>query len=168
MSNQPTPAGKTQGGLGATAAAGRDWLVGGLALGLYLLAALWIWMPQENDNAPAPDVQPKDLAARLAEHQSRIADLIPVTAERPLFQADRRPVAAAEAPPPPADAVLMLVGILVDGEDRMALVRRSTSEELFPVEAGSRLGKWQIISVDISSITVSENDGTPFTLRLDG
>lgn len=168
MSDQPVSAEKVQNGLAATSAAGRDWIVGGLVLAVFLFAALWIWVPTASEDAPVLEVQPKDLAARLAEHQAEIAALIPVTVERPLFQADRRPVAAAEAPPPPADAVLMLVGILVDGEDRMALVRRSTSEELFPVEAGSRLGKWEIISVDINSITVSENDGTPVTLRLDG
>lgn len=92
--------------------------------------------------------------------------LIAVTGDRPLFQADRRPVAAPEAPAPAAEAVLILVGILVDGEERLALVRRSTSEQLFQIEAGGRLGPWQIVSVDAASVSVRKDDGSTFSLRI--
>lgn len=146
----------------------RGSLAGPLVLAGFVLAAFWIWLPQDRGGVVAPEVATRDIASRLAESRAEMAALIPVTAERPLFQADRRPLAAPEAPAAPAEATLVLVGILGDGEERIALVRRSSSPELFQIEAGGVLGRWQILSVDISSITVQENDGTFYTLRLDG
>jgi hypothetical protein len=146
-------------------------LAGPVILAGFGLAALWVLVPPARDYSPAPDAQPQDLASRLAEHRAEISALIPVTANRPLFQANRRPVAAPEAPAAPAapaETVLVLVGIIGNGDDRIALVRPSTSTELIRVEAGGRVGPWQILSVDISSVTVSKDDGSSFTLRLDG
>jgi hypothetical protein len=146
----------------------RATLGGPVIFGTFCLASLWIWLPPGSDEAPTPEVGAQDLTTRLAEHRANIAGLIPVTGDRPLFQADRRPVAAPEAPSPPPEADLLLVGILGDGEERIALVRRSTSPDLFQIKSGGRLGKWEILTVDLSSITVLEDDGTTFTLRLDG
>jgi hypothetical protein len=155
-------------GFGTAVLARRTTLAGPAILAVFCLASLWIWVPPMGGDAQVPETGPQDLTARLAEHRAEIAALIPVTGERPLFQADRRPVAAPEAPAPAPEATLLLVGILADGEARMALVRRSTSPELFRIEAGGRLGPWQILSVDITSITVGEADGSTFTLQLDG
>lgn len=155
-------------GAGAALIARRGTLFGPVGFAVFCLASLWIWLPPASTNAPAPEDGPQDLSTRLASHRAEIAALIPITGDRPLFQADRRPLAAPEAPAPPPEAVLVLVGILGDGDERIALVRRSTSEDLFQIEAGGQLGQWQILSVDISSITVSEADGSTFTLRLDG
>jgi hypothetical protein len=143
-------------------------IVGQLIFAVFCLAAVLIWFPSQSSQVTVPAGGSQDLAARLAEHQAEIAALIPVTGDRPLFQADRRPLAAPEAPAPAPEAVLVLVGILGDGEERIALVRRSTSENLFQIEAGGRLGKWQVVTVGISSITVTEDGGSTFTLRLDG
>ena len=143
-------------------------LAGPVFLAGFSLAALWVLVPPARDYSPAPDAQPQDLASRLAEHRAEISALIPVTTNRPLFQANRRPVAAPEAPAAPAETVLVLVGIIGNGDDRIALVRPSTSTELIRVEAGGRVGPWQILSIDISSVTVSKDDGSSFTLRLDG
>jgi hypothetical protein len=153
---------------GTAVIARRGTLFGPVAFGVFCLASLWIWLPPASNNAPATEAGPQDLATRMAAYEAEIAALIPITGDRPLFQADRRPVAAPEAPAPPPEAVLVLVGILGDGDERIALVRRSTSEDLFQIEAGGQLGQWTIQSVDISSITVSEADGSTFTLRLDG
>ncbi|NJS37748.1 MAG: hypothetical protein HC783_00665 [Rhodobacteraceae bacterium] len=139
-----------------------------MVFGLFCLASFWIWLPPASNSAPANEDGPQDLVTRMAAYEAEIAALIPVTGDRPLFQADRRPIAAPEAPAPPPEAVLVLVGILGDGDERIALVRRSTSEDLFQIEAGGQLGQWTILSVDISSISVSEADGSTFTLRLDG
>lgn len=155
-------------GTGAAVLTRRRSLIGPVVFAVFCLASLWIWLPSGGNDAPVADDGAQDLAARLAESQAEIAALIPITGDRPLFQADRRPVAAPEAPAPAPEATLVLVGILGDGDERIALVRRSTSEALFQIEAGGRLGQWQILSVDISSITVGEDDGSSFTLRLDG
>jgi len=176
MTDDPPEARPTGEAAGQTVPAGfasrliasRASVAGWVAFAVFCLAAVWIWVPRSNQTQALQTTGEMDVNVRLREHRATLAELISVTGDRPLFQMDRRPLAAPEAPEPPAEAVLVLVGILVDGTERLALVRRSTSPELFQIEVGGRLGPWQILEVDEGSISVRKDDGSTFSLRLDG
>ncbi len=139
---------------------------GPLAFAGFAFVSLWIWLPAGDAALPQAEGEGRDLATRLAAQEETLAALIPITGERPLFDATRRPLAAPEAPAPPPEAVLVLVGILGDGDQRIALVRQSTSADLYQLEPGGQLGPWQVLSVDIGAITVSKDGGPEYTLRL--
>jgi hypothetical protein len=146
----------------------REALAGPVIFGLFCLGAVAIWLPGGGDPVPQAGGGAQDLNARLAEGRERIAALIPAIAERPLFQADRRPLAAPEAPAPPPEAVLLLVGILGDGDERIALLRLSTGEDLYQVEPGGRLGRWQVLSIEGETVLVQPDGEDPVPLRLGG
>ncbi len=141
---------------------------GPLVFLVFCTVAAAVWM----QGAAAPPATgsgtARSLEARLAEGRERLAALVPVTAERPLFQPGRRPEAAPEAPPPAPPPALMLVGIIGDGDQRLALVRMSDSEELFRLDPGGRIARWEILSIGEATIAVSEDGGAPFELRIDG
>lgn len=143
-------------------------LAGPVIFGIFCLVAVAIWLPGGGGPAPAGSDGAQDLSARLLQGRQRIEALIPVTAARPLFDMSRRPVAAPDAPAPPPEAVLVLVGILGDGEERIALLRLSNSQELYQLEPGGRLGRWEILSIDQNVVSVQAEGEAPMPLRLGG
>ena len=145
-------------------------LIGALVLAVFCGASVWIWIPRA---ATAPEgvaaAPALDLAARLQMMDETLAGYIAVTSERPLFHATRRPEPAAApalAPPPPPEPTLSLVGILSDGDARLALVRTSTSPALYRLEAGARLDRWQILEISATGIRVRKEDGAEQVLRI--
>ncbi len=130
--------------------------------------AAWIWVP----NAPQTLTQtrtPTDtVGSRVADGVQQLSELIPVTTERPLFHATRRPVqVAAPAPAPVApERTLSLVGILGEDGTQIALVRISGSSELYRVDAGGQLGPWTILAIGDSFVQVSKDDGDPILLTI--
>lgn len=146
-----------------------DRLIGMAVLGVFCLASLWLWLPSRAvapNNAAAPAV---DLAARVQAMDDTLADLIAVTTERPLMHATRRPVPeeAPAAPPPAApEPTLTLLGVLSDGDARLALVRTSTSPELYRLEANTRFGPWEIIEILDNAIRVRKDNGPEQVLRI--
>lgn len=142
---------------------------GAVIFAVFLALAAWVWLPGAT---PAPTVQPtpaSNLDATLQAGQEQMASLIAVTTERPLFHATRTPPAAPEAPAAPVvpEPTLTLVGILGVDEDKVALVRISTSPELFRLGAGAQLGDWEIVSIDTDEVTISKNGGAPQKFSID-
>ncbi len=69
---------------------------------------------------------------------------------RPLFFASRRPMAAIEAPS-------VLVGIMVLGESRIALLNHPT-EGLVMVQPGQELGGWQIDDIGENDVSLLRDE----------
>lgn len=152
---------------GSSRAAGN--LAGLLLFAGFCAVAVWIWQATPQVVPAAPGAPTAGLTIGVDDHAQRIAALIPITAERPLFHASRRPPQAPEpaAPPPPPEETIALVGILGDEAGRIALVRISSSTELFRVEAGGQLGPWEILAIGDKFVQVSKDEGAPFVLSID-
>lgn len=139
-----------------------------VVLGIYTLVAVWIWLPARTPDLPPARTPALDIADGLSATQDRLAGLVEVTAERPLFQPTRRPLPAQAAPASIAapEATITLVGILGDSGNESALVRLSTSPELYLVQSGDQLGEWRVLSIGPASIELSKSGGAPFILPL--
>ena len=147
----------------------RSALPGMVVFAAFCTLAIWIWVPPIAPQAARPAGPHADmLGVRVAEGVEAVAALIPVTTERPLFHATRRPV-PPDAPPPAPVApaqTLSLVGILAEEANRIALVRISGSTELYRVDAGGQLGPWKILLIGENFVQVSKDDGDPFVLSI--
>lgn len=145
--------------------------LGGL-LGLMIFAAfgaasVWMWLPPNTAQPTTTDVPEEGKV--LSDNAQSLAALIAVTTERPLFHASRRPVQAPAAAPAPQapELVLSLVGVIVDGNDKVALVRISNSPELYRVAAEGRLAEWQILRIGEDFVEVRKGAEDPFILAID-
>ena len=131
--------------------------------------AVWIWVPPSGSDTARPSATPAStMGSRVEEGIQTVADLIPVTTERPLFHASRRPVppdAPAPAPVAPVQTI-SLVGILSEDDTQIALVRISGSTELYRVDAGGQLGPWKILMIGENFVQVSKDEGDPFLLTI--
>ena len=144
-------------------------LTGLAVLGVFGAAALWVWVPQAAAPTSVTTAPAVDLAARVQMMDERLSGFIAVTTERPLFDATRRPptAEAPEAPATPqAEPTLTLVGVLGDGNARLALVRTSTSPQLYRLETGARLDRWEVLEIGPSSIRVRKDDNAEEILRI--
>ncbi|PJI84916.1 hypothetical protein BC777_2909 [Yoonia maricola] len=143
--------------------------IGIVVFATFCVLALWIWIPQTPTSTAPASGPGRDVMGRLAASQERLADLIAVTSERPLFDATRRPVAAPEAAAPaaPPEPVLTLVGILGIEDEKVALVRISTSAQLYRLNKGDTLGAWRILDITANSVTVSKDGGDAGQLFID-
>jgi hypothetical protein len=137
------------------------------AIGLAVLVgfcalALWGWMPKGDTQEQAVRTPTSDLTARLETSQDTMANLIEVTTDRPLFHSTRTPPIAPEAPVAPVapEATLTLVGILGADGEKVALLRISTSPQIYRLQDGARLGDWEIVKIGDATIDVRKDDGT--------
>jgi len=137
-------------------------------LSVFLALSAWVWLPSSVPFTPSNSATPSDVTTRLSANQDRLAELIDITNNRPLFDATRQPQATPEQPPPaaPPEPVLSLVGILGLDDDRVALVRVSTSAQLYRLSEGTSLGPWQVLEITDRAISVSKNGGEPDRLTI--
>ncbi|MEJ8561261.1 hypothetical protein QTO30_08520 [Yoonia sp. GPGPB17] len=147
----------------------QDRILGLAVAAVFCALIIWIWLPQTPAATPAASSPARDVTARLAASQERLADLIAVTSERPLFDATRRPVAAPEVAAPVAapEPVLTLVGILGIEDEKVALVRISTSAQLYQLNEGDTLGAWDVLDIAAYSITVRKDGDATQELFID-
>jgi hypothetical protein len=88
---------------------------------------------------------------------------------RPLFAPSRRrpPPKPAQignvAPPPPPD--YQLVGVVLNADRTVALLRSEENGANFHVEVGDVVGGWRVTSVDRNAVTLKRDDETPQIIR---
>jgi hypothetical protein len=124
-------------------------LCGGLALVLSYEMA----MPPPNYRLP--DVPSRTLAPIVILQPGFVAQPIETFSaidERPLFNSLRKPVQSPEqttavSGPPPAPSA-SLVGVIIDGKQRLALLRSPNSAFALSFGIGSTLDGWQISEID--------------------
>ncbi len=114
----------------------------------------------ENLSAPADTPPPvmKSLPASLPKTTLQVyQDIL----ARPLFRKDRRPPEPQAAPAAVAKTVLplrlVLEGVALTREKRIALLRDLSSNELLSVEQGSTHNDWTVSSVQPDRVTVSRD-----------
>ncbi len=119
----------------------------------------------------SPSAAPVKSLNPLSELQ--IADLSAIT-ERPLFNPTRAPAEAqqevvtesAEVPEPPVveNAIdpndFTLLAVADNTENRIALVRRNSTNEIFHLKEGQSFSDWQVLTVGARKITLGLNGNT--------
>ena len=139
-----------------------------LLLAGFALVAAVIWVPRGTDAPQIAAPSHKELDARLSSGSERLANLIAVTNERPVFHASRRPVPTAEAPKA-AEPVLSLLGVIrEDNAETLAFVKVSTTGTLYRVAEGETVGRWRILKIGVEESTVSKDGKAPFMLQIGG
>jgi general secretion pathway protein N len=122
-------------------------------------------------DVPAVRRQARDTAAPLAlAPPPPPIESFAVIDDRPLFNPSRKPVAAPAAaalaaapPPPPSDVVL--IGIIIDGVQRLALLHTPASPLSISATVGATVGGWRIAAIEPDHI-VLRSGATEFLLNL--
>ena len=145
----------------------------GLAAASVLLVALLIY----EISAPLPEFNPP--AFRLRPRGQRMAGIVTVTTPppeafaaidaRPPFSPSRRPVAApgaGEASLAPPE--VSLVGVILDKEDRLALLKTPTSPLATAYHVGATISGWQVSEISPDRIVLSAGVSSTAFARRDG
>ncbi len=108
--------------------------------------------PVQTSPLPALPNTPAPFTAPLPETYAAISD-------RPLFDPHRKkylpspkPGADKTAPPPPAN--LSLVGVIIDSNLRIAMVKSSDAMLAMSVGVGAEIGGWQVSSIEPDRIVL--------------
>ncbi|SFV29575.1 hypothetical protein [Hyphomicrobium facile] len=94
------------------------------------------------------------------------------TVERPLFAPTRRrPVETDTAKH--QDTTLIgekpvyeLLGVVLNGDRAIALLRNAADGTSFRVESGDMVGSWRVATVEAASVFLERSDGTPLSVSL--
>lgn len=131
-------------------------------LGLVFTAAA---RTQEQERAAAPLANP--VAAQPLEQLSAIVD-------RSLFSPSRRPPAAplpvvnAPAAPaaPSAPPNVILLGVVMDGQNARAVVQVGADKRLLRAQMGDDIDGWNVAQIDGRKVVLASKDGRFVTYRL--
>jgi len=112
------------------------------------------------DNASGRDRLPGGLINPLA---AQPLDALAATRDRPLFSPTRRPpppppqiVAAPPPPPPPPEPPsVLLVGVVMDGEEAKALVRFTTVNKVIHAKIGDDIEGWKVAQIEGRKLVLS-------------
>lgn len=96
---------------------------------------------------------------------------------RPLFSPGRRPPVPNNAEPPPkivaAPATVpttgqfRVIGIIIEGDDRRALIKRAQRGEMIQVSEQEQIAGWTVVSIDPESVTFGQLHVTDVVLLRD-
>jgi len=112
------------------------------------------------DNASGRDRLPGGLINPLA---AQSLEGLAATRDRPLFSPTRRPpppppqiVAAPPPPPPPPEPPsVLLVGVVMDGEEAKALVRFTTVNKVIHARIGDDIEGWKVAQIEGRKLVLS-------------
>jgi hypothetical protein len=121
---------------------------------------------EEQGRAAAPLANP--VAAQPLDQLSTILD-------RSLFSPSRRPPAAppppvAQAPaasaPPSAPPNVILLGVVMDGQNARAVVQVGADKRLLRAQMGDDIDGWKVAQIDGRKVVLASQDGRFVTYRL--
>ena len=121
------------------------------------------WPSLAVERAPRVKIDP---AAAVSPLAARPLDRFSVTRDRPLFSPTRRPpapppVAGAAAPRPPAPPPqVVLLGVVVDGEDAHAVVRTGPAAKILRLRIGDEVGGWKVGQIEARKLVLLLNGRT--------
>jgi len=130
-------------------------LMGFCAL-LSLMLAWQLITPALPTDIPTLSWHAPSLDAALSPVPSPPADTFARVNDRPIFSPTRKPVTptpkVGQAPLTPPDA--SLIGIIIDGQTRLALVRTASSPLEVSVTVGASLGQWTVTAIEPDHISL--------------
>jgi hypothetical protein len=78
--------------------------------------------------------------------------------DRPLFSPLRKPIEVApELPPPPPPPQVSLIGIIAQGQRRIALLRDPKAPLALRVDVGSKIEGWEVVEIAEDRVVLSAN-----------
>ncbi|MDE2182806.1 MAG: hypothetical protein KGJ78_07275 [Alphaproteobacteria bacterium] len=87
---------------------------------------------------------------------------------RPLFDPGRQPLGALpEGPVPPSLANVTLVGVMMGGRSRIALLRTGSDTAAASLPLGGAVGSWRIVSIELDRVGLQDG-GEHYELMLPG
>jgi len=127
-------------------------------IAVMLWTAAWPVLAAE----PAPHAKNGAAAAAVSPLAARPLDRFSATRNRPLFSPTRRPPApppaaattAAAPPPPPPPPNVVLLGVVVDGEDAHAVVRTNTDTKIRRLRVGDEIGGWKVGQIEARKLVL--------------
>jgi hypothetical protein len=127
-------------------------------------------------NAAARSEEPGRAAAPLANPvAAQPLEQLPAIVDRSLFSPSRRPPAAppppvAQAPaasaPPSAPPNVILLGVVMDGQNARAVVQVGADKRLLRAQMGDDIDGWKVAQIDGRKVVLASQDGRFVTYRL--
>lgn len=142
-------------------------ILGGLIVGLGAVVAAETGLFTDTmPPATVPVAQRKPAAAVVDPEQYRLPPLsnYAVVTERPLFSESRRPLLEAASAGDALSAMFTLVGIVMTGSDRYALIQHGRPPHLDRAREGQELDGWTIRSIQPDRV-VFQRDAQRFDLK---
>lgn len=135
-------------------------LAAGVTLAVYVMIpsplSYLAWSGAEPPQVRMPNIPKLREPAKIEAYAS--------IAARPLFNADRKPDPLPPPPEPPKPKIVLadlnqfkLVGVIVSGESRIALVRRAGTSTL-TLRVGDTLDGWKVEKIDAQGVGLSGGD----------
>jgi hypothetical protein len=126
------------------------------------LLALILWVAATPVLAadPGPPAKgPPDAATQVSPLAAQPLDRFSVTRDRPLFSPTRRPpapppVVVAAPPPPPPPPNVVLLGVVMDGESALAIVRAGQTQKDLRVGIGDDIGGWKVGQIESGKLVL--------------
>ena len=121
---------------------------------------------EEQGRAAAPLANP--VAAQPLEQ-------LPAIVDRSLFSPSRRPPPAAPPPvvqapaasaPPSAPPNVILLGVVMDGQNARAVVQVGADKRLLRAQMGDDIDGWKVAQIDGRKVVLASQDGRFVTYRL--
>ncbi|MBX9647590.1 MAG: hypothetical protein K2X57_11100 [Xanthobacteraceae bacterium] len=100
---------------------------------------------------------------------------LPAIVDRSLFSPSRRPPAAALPPvvqapaasaPPSAPPNVILLGVVMDGQNARAVVQVGSDKRLLRAQMGDDIDGWKVAQIDGRKVVLASQDGRFATYRL--
>ena len=136
-------------------------VVSGAAVCVFAIIPLPLALIIGMSSAPAHEIK-APLIVKLPE-PSELKSYAGIS-ERPLFNADRKPDPLPPPPPPPTPpkpqvvlgdlTQLKLVGVVLSGDNKLALVRRA-SAAILTLRVGDTLDGWKVDKIDAQGVGLS-------------
>ena len=86
---------------------------------------------------------------------------------RPLFSAQRKPLADAQAGAAAANTDFVLVGVIMGSERAVALLRNKNTQATVSAAVGDLIDGWRVARIDATTVTLRSSTGD-FVVPLDG
>jgi hypothetical protein len=128
-------------------------------------AAIWPWIPGSRSTTAAATEPPAAEAKDAAAFKLPPFETFTAAVERPLFSPSRRPGPAGPAPVPVAQAPYRLIGIVVAGAHRRALIGQAAAPPIEVGEGDSFEGR-TVKRIDQNRIVFADAKGNESVLTL--
>ena len=126
-------------------------------------------------NAAARSEEPGAAAPLANPVAAQPLEQLPAIVDRSLFSPSRRPPAAppppvAQAPaasaPPSAPPNVILLGVVMDGQNARAVVQVGADKRLLRAQMGDEIDGWKVAQIDGRKVVLASQDGRFATYRL--
>lgn len=131
------------------------------------LLAVILWTAAWPSLAAGPALQTKVTApaAPASPLAAQPLDRFSETRDRPLFSPTRRPptpppVVAAPPPPPPPPPGVVLLGVVMDGDNAGAIIRAGPGAKIARVHIGDQIGGWKVGQIEARKLVLLFNGRT--------